>query len=247
MFERFTAESRRAVVHAQEEARRLGHDHVGSEHILLGLMSDDEGLACRALAAAGVTLLAARQRVSEAAGTGAAGGTGASGHEAAGAETATRPDPAAPLPFTPHAKKVLERSLREALHLSSGSIDTEHILLGLLGEFDGTVSAVLASLGVSPYDVRWRLLGEIRSAGGVSPDEIRWTTAADRPRTPAPTRVVRIGADAVAGLRAQLESIDRRLAATEAHLARIQAHLGIEIPPEREPDGGAEDSPAQEA
>jgi ATP-dependent Clp protease ATP-binding subunit ClpC len=243
MFERFTAESRRAVVHAQEEARLLGHDHVGSDHMLLGLMSDDEWPACRALVAVGITLAAAREQVAAAASTGPAGEAKAPG----GTETAACQDTAAPLPFTPSAKKVLERSLRESLHLNSDSIGTEHILLGLLGEFDGAGLAVLASFGISPYVVRWRLIEEIGRVAGGSPHEVSWAMSAERPRTPSPARVVRIGAEAVAGLRTQLESIDRRLAATEAHLARIEAHLGLESGPEGEPDGGPEEGPAEEA
>lgn len=242
MFERFTAESRRAVVHAQEEARLLGHDHVGSDHILLGLMSDGEGPAWHVLAAAGVTLAVAREQVSEAASTGPAGDARASG----GTQTPARSDAAAPLPFTPGAKKILELSLREALRLDSDSIGAEHILLGLLCELDGAGTAVLASLGVSPFTLRRNLLDAIGRLPGEASEEDRWVMAAERPRTPAPTRVVRIGADAVAGLRAQLESIDRRLAATEAHLAAIEAHLGVEAPPGREPNGGTEKAPEEE-
>jgi len=252
MFERFTAESRRAVVHAQEEARLLGHDHVGSEHILLGLMSDDEGLACRVLAAAGVTLPAARRRVAEAHGTGttagpeSSGSTGSSGSTASsgteapgGTEAPARRDPAAPLPFTPSAKKILEWSLRESLRQgSSYGIGTEHILLGLLSEPGGAGVAVLAGLGVAPHDVRWRVLGEISSAATAGPPS-RTVVAAERSLGQPPTRVVRLGAEALAGVRRTLESIDRRLAA-------IEAHLGIEPGPEREPDPGTGEAPAEE-
>jgi ATP-dependent Clp protease ATP-binding subunit ClpA len=252
MFERFTAESRRVVVHAQEEARLLGHDHVGSEHILLGLMIDDEGLAARALVATGITLEAVRERVSTAASSTAAGGTKASGDTRASADAGASAGRgrAAPLPFTPRAKKILERSLREALRLGSNDIGNEHILLGLLGEPEGAGIAALAYLGVLPLELRRRVLKEISGAAAAgSPARARTTIAEERPWTLPPERVgvVRIGADAVAGLRILLESIDRRLAATEAHLALIEAHLGIKAPAEPKPDGGTGEAPAQEA
>src|SRR5579863_6195451 len=115
MFERFTDRARQVVVLAQEEARALGHGYIGTEHILLGLLSEREGIAAQALAALEITLDAARLQVAEIIGE----GTG---------------QPSGNIPFTPRAKKVLELSLREAQRLGDGYIGTEHILLGLARE-----------------------------------------------------------------------------------------------------------------
>src|SRR5580700_10677419 len=117
MFERFTDEARDVVVRAQEQARLLKHNYVGTEHLLLGLIAEQQGKAARALTALDVRLDAVREQIVQIIGLG------------------TEPAPASePIPFTPRAKKVLELSLRDALHLGSNSIDTEHILLGLLRE-----------------------------------------------------------------------------------------------------------------
>ena len=124
MFERFTNRARHAVVLAQEEARRLDHNYIGTEHILLGLLGEPDGLACRALAGVGMSLEAARNEVTAIVGTGAAS---VSGH----------------IPFTPRAKKTLELSLREALQLHHNYIGTEHILLGLIREGEGVAAQVL--------------------------------------------------------------------------------------------------------
>jgi ATP-dependent Clp protease ATP-binding subunit ClpC len=124
MFERFTNNARHAVVLAQEEARRMQHNYIGTEHVLLGLLGEPNGLACRALAGLGLSLEAARDEVTDIVGTGAAA---LSGH----------------IPFTPRAKKTLELSLREALQLHHNYIGTEHILLGLIREGDGVAAQVL--------------------------------------------------------------------------------------------------------
>ena len=128
MFERFTDRARRVVVLAQEEARMLHHNHIGTEHILLGLIHEGEGVAAKALESLGISLEAVRQQVEELVGQ---------GHEA----------PAGHIPFTPRAKKVLELSLREALQLGHNYIGTEHILLGLIREGDGVAAQVLVKLG----------------------------------------------------------------------------------------------------
>ena len=121
MFERFTPRARRSVVAAQEEARGLGHNYIGTEHVLLGLLSEPEGIAARALGPFGISLASAREEVAAKVGT----GTGPmKGH----------------IPFTPRAKKVLELALREALQLHHNYIGTEHILLGLIREKDGAGS-----------------------------------------------------------------------------------------------------------
>ena len=128
MFERFSERARRVVVLAQEEARMLNHNYIGTEHILLGLIHEGDGGAARSLESLGISLDAVRQQVEEIIGRGQ---QAPSGH----------------IPFTPRAKKVLELSLREALQLGHGYIGTEHILLGLLREGDGVAAQVLVTLG----------------------------------------------------------------------------------------------------
>ena len=118
MFERFTDRARRVVVLAQEEARLLNHSYIGTEHILLGLIHEGEGVAAKALESLNISLEAVRAQVEEIIGQ---GGSSPSGH----------------IPFTPRAKKVLELSLREALQLGHNYIGTEHILLGLIREGEG--------------------------------------------------------------------------------------------------------------
>jgi ATP-dependent Clp protease ATP-binding subunit ClpA len=124
MFERFTNHARHTVVLAQEEARRLQHNYIGTEHILLGLIGESGGLAARVLQSFGMSLEGTRQEVAAIVGTG--GGT-VSGH----------------IPFTPRAKKVLELALREALQLHHNYIGTEHILFGLIREGDGVAATIL--------------------------------------------------------------------------------------------------------
>jgi ATP-dependent Clp protease ATP-binding subunit ClpC len=139
MFERFSDRARRVVVLAQDEARNLGHNYIGTEHILLALVDEGHGVAARALQAMGVSQDAARQQVEEIIGRGA----GASeGH----------------IPFTPRAKNVLEMSLREALQLGHHYIGTEHILLGLIREGDGVGAQVLAGLGVDLNRARQQVI-----------------------------------------------------------------------------------------
>ncbi|MGZ6978137.1 MAG: Clp protease N-terminal domain-containing protein, partial [Acidimicrobiia bacterium] len=128
MFERFTDRARRVVVLAQEEARLLNHNYIGTEHILLGLIHEGEGVAAKALVSLGISLEAVRAQVEEIIGH---GGSAPSGH----------------IPFTPRAKKVLELSLREALQLGHNYIGTEHILLGLIREGEGVAAQVLVKLG----------------------------------------------------------------------------------------------------
>jgi hypothetical protein len=139
MFERFSDRSRRAVVLAQEEARRLDHNYIGTEHILLGLISEGEGVAARALESLGISLDAVRQQVEEIIGRG-------------------QQMPSGHIPFTPRAKKVLELSLREALQLGQGYIGTEHILLGLIREGDGVAAQVLVRLGADLNRVRQQII-----------------------------------------------------------------------------------------
>jgi ATP-dependent Clp protease ATP-binding subunit ClpC len=135
MFERFTDRARRVVVLAQEEARMLNHNYIGTEHILLGLIHEGEGVAAKALESMSISLEAVRQQVEEIIGQGQAAPTG---H----------------IPFTPRAKKVLELSLREALQLGHNYIGTEHILLGLIREGEGVAAQVLQKLGADLNRVR---------------------------------------------------------------------------------------------
>ncbi|MFN5650743.1 MAG: Clp protease N-terminal domain-containing protein, partial [Actinomycetes bacterium] len=139
MFERFTDRARRVVVLAQEEARKLNHSYIGTEHILLGLISEGEGVAAKALDSLSISLDAVRAQVEEIIGQ---GGSSPSGH----------------IPFTPRAKKVLELSLREALQLGHNYIGTEHILLGLLREGEGVATQVLVKLGADLGRVRQQVI-----------------------------------------------------------------------------------------
>jgi ATP-dependent Clp protease ATP-binding subunit ClpC len=168
MFNRFTKEPRRCVQAAVEEARMLGHDSVGDEDLLLGILRADEGVAAEALSSLGVTLDAARE---ESAGmlSDALSSIGISLEEvrrgAGDAFQMCLPDDRRIL-FSPRAKKVLEQALKEALRLRDNYIGTEHVLLGIRRNEDGTAIRILASLGVSPatledrlYQVRGRAAG----------------------------------------------------------------------------------------
>jgi ATP-dependent Clp protease ATP-binding subunit ClpC len=139
MFERFTDRARRVVVLAQEEARMLNHNYIGTEHILLGLIHEGEGVAAKALESMNISLQAVREQVEEIIGKGQ---SAPSGH----------------IPFTPRAKKVLELSLREALQLGHNYIGTEHILLGLIREGEGVAAQVLQKLGADLNRVRQQVI-----------------------------------------------------------------------------------------
>ena len=164
MFERFTDRARRVVVLAQEEARLLNHSYSGTEHILLGLIHEGEGVAAKALEALGISLEAVRAQVEEIIGQ---GGSSPSGH----------------IPFTPRAKKVLELSLREALQLGHNYIGTEHILLGLIREGEGVAAQVLVKLGADLGRVRQQviqLLSGYQGPGGKAEGEA--TSTKDTPQ-----------------------------------------------------------------
>ena len=147
MFERFTDRARRVVVLAQEEARMLNHNYIGTEHLLLGLVHEGEGIAARALESLGITLNSVREQVQDIIGPGA---NAPSGH----------------IPFTPRAKKVLELSMREAIQLNHGYIGTEHILLGMVRANEGVANQVLAKLGVEPAAVRQAVMDLISGYPG---------------------------------------------------------------------------------
>ena len=135
MFERFTDRARRVVVLAQAEARMLNHNYIGTEHILLGLVHEGEGVAARTLESMDISLEAVRRQVEQIIGLGQAA-------------------PVGHIPFTPRAKKVLELSLRESLQLGANYIGTEHILLGLIREGEGVAAQVLQKLGADLHRVR---------------------------------------------------------------------------------------------
>ncbi|TDD10926.1 Clp protease [Nonomuraea deserti] len=153
MFERFTDRARRVVVLAQEEARRLDHDHIGTEHILLGLIHEGEGLAALVLDGCGVELGPVRAFVEREEGRGVK-------------------SPGGHIPFTPRAKKVLELSLREALQLRHNYIGTEHILLGLVREGAGLAAQALVDAGADLADVRQRLLDRVGRGSRDHPGEM---------------------------------------------------------------------------
>ncbi|MEU6074998.1 ATP-dependent Clp protease ATP-binding subunit [Micromonospora sp. NPDC047074] len=165
MFERFTDRARRVVVLAQEEARMLNHNYIGTEHILLGLIHEGEGVAAKALESLGISLEGVRQQVEEIIGQGQ---QAPSGH----------------IPFTPRAKKVLELSRREALQLGHNYIGTEHILLGLIREGEGVAAQVLVKLGADLNRVRQQVIqllsgyqGKEPAAAGAAPGEAAPSTS----------------------------------------------------------------------
>jgi ATP-dependent Clp protease ATP-binding subunit ClpA len=148
VFEQFTDRARRVVVLAQEEARLLNHNYVGTEHILLGLIHEGEGVAATALESLGISLEAVRAQVEQIIGRGQQAPTG---H----------------IPFTPRSKKVLELSLREAKQLGHDYIGTEHILLGLVREGEGVAAQVLVKLGADQSRVRQQVLQVLSGHTGV--------------------------------------------------------------------------------
>jgi ATP-dependent Clp protease ATP-binding subunit ClpA len=214
MFERFTPASRRVVVLAQEEARMLDHNYIGSEHILLGLIHEGEGVAARAIVSLGLTLEMAREQVRERVGVGKQAPTG---H----------------IPFTPSAKKTLELSLREALALKKEYIGTEHILLGLVAEGHGVGAQILVATAPPPA-VRETVLLLAAESGEPGPDEqlaVEWLAGGPQAggaglRLP-PRAVVSIRAQVVNEFRQTLASIGETLTALEQRLTGIERQLGI--------------------
>jgi len=188
MFERFTDQSRRAVILAQEEARRLNHNYIGTEHLLAGLRRENLGVAAKALESAGITMDAVRAEIENLVGRGQ---QAPSGH----------------VPFTPRAKKCLELSLREALTLGHNHIGTGHLLLGLIGNDDCRGVQVLRTLGADVGPLRALVIREMEmedeaEAGGQE------SFPPPHPRRVELTNVVK-------GL---LTSIDDRLTSIEQHL-----------------------------
>jgi ATP-dependent Clp protease ATP-binding subunit ClpC len=154
MFERFTERARRSMVLAQEEARLLGHPFIGTEHLLLGLIHEGEGVGAAALGRLGVSLDAVRAKVEETIGPAQIEPTGAGGSP----------------PFTPRSKKVLELALREALQLGHNYIGTEHILLGIVREGEGVAARVLVDLGASLQATRATVLELLAELPRPSPE-----------------------------------------------------------------------------
>jgi hypothetical protein len=164
MFERFTDQGRRVLVLAQDEARLLNHNFIGTEHILLGLLHEGDGLAAQALGSLGIGLQVVREKVDQTVGPAGKSLTGSA-------------------PFTPRSKKVLELSLREALQLGHGYIGTEHILLGLVREGEGVGAQVLVSMGADPVDVRQRVLQVMAGSPAQDPTKpgVAWSAGAPAP------------------------------------------------------------------
>jgi ATP-dependent Clp protease ATP-binding subunit ClpC len=173
LFERFTDRARRVVVLAQEEAVLLNHNYIGTEHILLGLIHEGEGVAAKAVESLGISVEAVRAEVEEIIGIGGSSPTGQ-------------------IPFTPRAKKVLELSLREALQLGHNYIGTEHILLGLIREGDGVAAQVLLKLGADLSRVRQQVIALL---SGFSGAQERVDVVAPPIEPDAAPRCPRCGAD----------------------------------------------------
>ena len=171
MFERFTDRARRVLVLAQEEARLLNHNFIGTEHILLGLIHEGEGVAAKALEALGISLEAVREKVEETIGP-------------AGSSTTGSP------PFTPRAKKVLELSLREALQLGHNYIGTEHMLLGLVREGEGVAAQVLQTLGADLSRVRQQVITLLSGYSGGKEGATSGGPAGAGPETPSGSPVL---------------------------------------------------------
>jgi Clp amino terminal domain, pathogenicity island component len=214
MFERFTQPSRRVVVLAQEEARLLDHNYIGTEHILLGLIHEGEGVAARAIASLGLTLQMARDQVTDMIGRG-------------------QQTPTGHIPFTPRAKKVLELSLREALALKDDYIGTEHILLGLIREADGVGAQILDRIApllvVREAVLELALAEAAESAEADQPLAVEWPALGSSGGGFRRTAlgVVNVRAQVVTEFRETLATISETLAALGHRLDGIERQLGI--------------------
>jgi ATP-dependent Clp protease ATP-binding subunit ClpC len=171
MFERFTDRARRVVVLAQEEARFLNHNYIGTEHILLGLLNEGEGIAAQALESLDIDLASVRDEVVKIIGQG-------------------QQSPSGHIPFTPRAKKVLELSLREALQLGHNYIGTEHILLGLIREGEGVAAQVLQQLGAELQKVRQTVIQLLSGPGGSEEQQPKTAGAGGRESTSSGSTVL---------------------------------------------------------
>ena len=202
MFERFTDRARQVVVLAQEEARMLNHDYIGTEHILLGLIREGNGVAAKALESLGISLEAVRQQVEEIIGRGQ--------HVSSNQ-----------IPFAAPAKEVLELSLREALQLGHNYIGTEHILLGLIREGDGVAAQVLVKLGADHDRIRRQVIQLLQGSPGRDP------AAAGLPSEMAPSASLvldQFGRNLTAGAReGKLDPVIGR----EKEIERVMQVLGL--------------------
>ena len=229
MFEKFTDRARRVIVLAQEEARMLDHNYIGTEHILLGLIHEGHGVAAKALESLGISLEAVRQNVVEMIGR---------GQEA----------PSGHIPFTPRSKQVLELSLRESQQLGHEYIGTEHILLGLIREGEGVAAQVLVELGADLNRVRQQVLELLEAHAREAGPE--GEAAVTREASPGLTAVVRDPGPGLAGERevrivgspAQIAEILARLRSIDARLAAVHRHLGLEAQ-DPGPAAGEESAP----
>jgi hypothetical protein len=210
MFERFTDGAKRVVALAQEEARVLNHNYIGTEHLLLGLIHEGDGIAARALESLGVTLQSARQQAEEIVGRG-------------------KHKPSGHVPFTPRAKKVLELSLREALHLGDNYIGTEHILLGVLREGDGVAVQMLVRLHVDLRQVRQAVIRLADSPQGSSHRAVRFARRPEAASPRAAELAEGIGLPADPGVPRQLwlTSMQNQLTMITERLDAIERHLGM--------------------
>ena len=214
MFERFTDRARRVVVLAQDEARDLNHNYIGTEHILLGMLREGEGVAAAALHELGISLESARQRVEEIIGRG-------------------KQEPAAGhIPFTPRAKKVLELALRESLQLGHDYIGTEHILLGLVREGEGVGVQALTQLGAGEIRVRRQVIQLLHEMRGEEGERVHRSSV----------RVVGSPAQ-LDEIVERLGIIAGRLAAIERRLGLGQDVPGAPEPPTADPGPGEAPSP----
>jgi ATP-dependent Clp protease ATP-binding subunit ClpC len=220
MFERFTDRARKVVVLAQEEARSLGHNYIGTEHLLLGLAAEGSGVGAVVLEEAGVSLPVLRADVQRIIGE-------------------VGDEPQGQIPFTPRAKKVLELALREALKLSHNYIGTEHILLGIVAEGEGVAAQILVSHDLGPEQVRARVVeklgvtGERAAAGRGGP--LRMPRGATNPPFLGSTGVTRAAAEI--GLQARQLALGKTqtsahllralVAATESQAGRALSSLGV--------------------
>jgi ATP-dependent Clp protease ATP-binding subunit ClpC len=218
MFEKFSDRARRVIVLAQEEARQLHHDYIGTEHLLLGLIHEGRGVAAKALESLGISLEDVRRDVEEIVPPGE--------HERSGH-----------IPFTPRAKKVLELSLRESQQLGHAYIGTEHILLGLIREGEGVAAQVLVKLGADLNRVREQVLQLLdtyaREPGAEGETVVTWEAATGL----AGERELRIvgSPGQLAEMISRLRSIDARVAAIEEHLGLGQADPGQTDPGQADP------------
>ncbi|RJL36127.1 Clp protease N-terminal domain-containing protein [Bailinhaonella thermotolerans] len=208
MFERFTDRARRVVVHAQEEARRFGHERIDTRHLLLGLLREDQGAAAQALERSGVTLDGARAEMEPGGGP-------------------ARED--VHTPFAPEAKKTLELGLREALHLGHNHIGTEHILLGVIRAEDSHGARLLERLSPGLAEVRAQVLEALRTADPETTESLHspglaYEAARERrSRRTEPLNAVR---DLLVRIEARLARIEARLDALEARPADSPAPTG---------------------